>query len=319
MENINVLFVWPSLTGYMGDCWRELTTCNGICLKIVIDLDNKYYGGGFNADDVMRGLDWSTRLPDNWTPDIVFAVGWRNDLCRQAVMTYCGARTKKVCCLDMPWEWKIRKILARFILYPYLNNFDAAFVNGVVARKYARWLGFVNDRIFAGLIGTDIRRFDCHKGGSGFLYVGRNAPEKGLDVLIRAHKLYKQRGGQWELKIVSDVSPNLIAEYYAQADCFVLPSHWEPWGVVLVEAAAAGLPIICTDKCGARYEVVRDNGLVVKSGNVVALVNAMHQIENMSYSARFTMGMKGILLARSYSCQAWAARVVKICHRLLRQ
>lgn len=317
MRGINILFVWPSLTGYMGDCWRELASREGVRLKIAVDLDNKYYGGAFDPNDVMRDLDWNAALPDKWAPDVVFTVGWRNHLCRKAAVSYCtGAR--KVCCFDMPWEWRVRKIAARFVLREYLKHFDAAFVNGISARKYARWLGFETNKIFTGLIGTNTQRFDSHVGGSGFLYVGRNASEKGLDVLTLAHKLYTENGGKWKLRIISGVSPAKVEKYYAEADCFVLPSRWEPWGVVLVEAAASGLPIICTDKCGARFEVVRENGVVVKSGDAAALTAALRMVESMSSAERTAMGAKGKALAKPFSCQAWADRVVGICSRVLK-
>lgn len=317
---MKVLFVWSGLTGYMGDCWRELARRDGIDLKIAVDLSDKYFGGSFSADDVLRNLDWRpATLQDDmrdWCPDVLFTVGWHNKMCRAAVEAFPNAC--KVCCFDMPWEWRFRKIAARFVLWRYLRRFDAAFVPGAIATKYARWLGFDNGNIFKGLFSTDITRFAAHNGGGGFLFLGREVPEKGIDVLRKAYDLYKGNGGKWQMSVVSNASPSEVAKYYSEADCFVLPSRWEPWGVVLAEAAAAGLPIICTDKCGARYEVVRDTGMVVKSGDVGALAAAMHKIENMSVAERLVMGANGKALAQSYSCQAWADRVINICNQLLK-
>lgn len=301
----------------MGDCWRELAGREGIELKVAVDLTEKYFGSAFEPDDVMRDLDWSPVLPVDWLPDVVLTVGWRNALCKAAALeAWNGA--KKICCFDMPWEWRVRKIVAKLALYRYLKQFDAAFVDGKCAASYARWLGFRANKIYTGLIGTNIVRFGNHKGGGGFLYVGREALEKGVDLLRAAHSIYKAQGGAWPLKIVNGLSPSMLGEVYAKADCFVLASRWEPWGVVLVEAAAAGLPIICTDKCGARFEVVRDNGLVVKSHNANALAAAMHRIENMPPFARLAMGAKGKPLAQPYSCRAWADRVIDICNKLLK-
>ena len=313
---MKVLFVWPGLTGYMGDCWRELAKRDGIDLKIAVDLSDKYFGGNFRPDDVLHDLNWHPDLSflNGWTPDIVFSVGWHNKMCRAAVDAFPNA--KKVCCFDMPWEWRLRKIAARFVLLRYLRRFDAAFVPGAIAAKYARWLGFDDDSIFKGLFSTDTTRFKSHNGGGGFLFLGREVPEKGIDVLRKAYDLYKSNGGKWQLRIVSNASPSDVDKCYSEADCFVLPSRWEPWGVVLAEAAAAGLPIICTDKCGARHEVVRDNGIVVKSSDIEALAVAMHKIENMPQEERLAMGVKGIALAQPYSCQVWADRVVAICHKL---
>ncbi len=310
---MKVLFVWSGLSGYMGDCWRELAGKEGVELKVSVDARSGLPGSRFDAGEVLKGLDWSESLPTDWTPDVVFTVGWRNSLCRAAALRDWGERTRKVCCFDMPWEWGMRKILARFVLWRYLRRFDAAFVNGACAARYARWLGFRGARLYTGLIATNLRRFGPHVGGRGFLFVGRESPEKGLDVLRAAHAQYCAAGGTWPLRIVNGVSPDALGEIYAAADCFVLASRYEPWGVVLVEAAAAGVPIICTDACGARHEVVRGNGIVVPAGDVAAMAEAMAEVAG----GRRTFDLDaGCRLAESYSCEAWAERVVGICREL---
>ncbi len=331
LAQTRILFVWSGLTGYMGDCWRELAQFPGMELKVSVDTAGTLAGGNFNADEVMRGLDWSNRLSSQgWTPDVVFTVGWHNPLCREAAIRDWGAQTRKVCCFDMPWEWRFRKFAARFVLWHYLRRFDAAFVNGASAARYARWLGFSSKCIHTGLISTNLRRFGPRKGGGGFLYVGRESPEKGVDILRAAHACYRANGGKWPLRIVSGVSPDALGEIYAEADCFVLASLHESWGVVLVEAAAAGLPIICTDACGARHEVVKGNGIVVKAGNVGELAEAMMRVSRMGHAGLFEIveggnvenrcvdGELGRELAKPYSCEAWAGRVVGICKELTR-
>ena len=311
---MKVLFVWSGLSGYMGDCWRALAVKSGVELKVAVNAKSTLAGGSFNADEVLRDIDWSETLPNEWTPDIIFTVGWRNALCREAALRDWRVSIPKVCCFDMPWEWRFRKIAARFLLWRYLRNFDAAFVNGFIAAKYARWLGFGKARVYTGLISTNLRRFGRHVGGKGFLYVGRESPEKGLDVLLAAHGRYRSEGGTWPLEIVNGVSPDALGPIYAAADCFVLASRHEPWGVVLVEAAAAGLPIICTDACGARYEVVKGNGIVVGSGDVEALSKAMHDVSNRPDAFDVVLGRS---LAEPYSCEAWAERVIGICKELI--
>lgn len=300
-----VLFVWPGLTGYMGDCWRELSNRSGIELKVIVDTTDTWFGGGFKAEEVLRGLDWATELPRVWCPDVVFAVGWRNRLCRDAVLRPDWRDVPKVCCFDMPWRWQFRCLAARFVLRDYLRHFNAAFIPGVVASRYAKWLGF--ERIYEGLFATNTKRFGGRSGGEGFLCVGRDVPDKGMDILRAAHSLYRSRGGTLPLRIVSGIRPDALGRIYAMADCFVLASRWEPWGVVLAEACAAGLPIICTDACGARHEVVREgvNGLVVRKGSVAALANAMAHIGDLN-------GEYGRKLAEPYSCRVWSGRVLKI-------
>lgn len=306
---MKILFVWPGLTGYMGDCWRELAGRSGVELKVVVDLVDTHFGGGFKAEDVMRGLDWNENLPKGWMPNVAFIVGWHNRLCREAVLCEALKEVPKVCCFDMPWEWKLRKIAARFVLWPFLRHYDAAYIPGMATRPYAKWLGF--KRVYEGLFSTDLTRFGQHVGGDGFVFIGRDAPEKGIDVLKSAHRIYQSRGGTLPLKIVTGVSPSRLGDVYTKADCLVLPSRWEPWGVVLAEAAGAGVPIICSDKCGARHEVVCNdvNGIVVRSGDANGLAEAMAKAEGLD-------GEKGRLLAASFSCQCWADRVLDIVEDL---
>jgi glycosyltransferase involved in cell wall biosynthesis len=68
-----------------------------------------------------------------------------------------------------------------------------------------------------------------------------------------------------------------LAGLYANCDVLLLPSDHEPWGVVVVEAAAAGLAIIASDKVGANPELVHDgvNGAIFAAGNLRLLREAL--------------------------------------------
>ena len=96
------------------------------------------------------------------------------------------------------------------------------------------------------------------------LSVARLAPEKGLDVLLRA----ATAAGVRPLLVGSGPgvrtsrpsrgtrsSPasfeDCVAEAYAAADIFALLSAHEPWGVAVNEAAASGLPLVLSDRVGA--------------------------------------------------------------------
>ncbi len=307
---MKILFVWSGLTGYMGDCWRELARRLGVELKVVVDTNEKWFGGKFDATDVLRDLDWSRTLPTDWQPDVLFTVGWHNALCRSATLNSCWRDVPKVCCFDMPWRWQLRCLAARFVLASYLRHFSGAYIPGHAADRYARWLGF--KKIWHGLFSTDLARFGTHRGGDGFVFVGRDVREKGTDILRKAHAIYLQEGGTLSLKIVTGISPSELGDVYAGADCLVLPSRWEPWGVVLAEAAGAGVPIICSDHCGARFEVVREgvNGMVVRAGSVEQLVSALHRYDELN-------GEAGRALAEPYSCSRWTDRVMEIVEDLM--
>ena len=125
-----------------------------------------------------------------------------------------------------------------------------------------------------------------------FCYVGKLAKSKGLDLLLEAYRTYeKKRTGQ--LLIVGkpgDVelgdsnahylgtkSPSELNEVFGRCDVLILPSRADGWGMVVTEALAAGLRVICSDSVGASDLVKRDAlfGTVIQSDSVEALVQAM--------------------------------------------
>src|SRR5699024_6448176 len=80
--------------------------------------------------------------------------------------------------------------------------------------------------------------------------------------------------------------------YFAAADAFVFPSERESFGIVLLEAMAAKLPIVATDIPGPREVVVDgENGLLVPPGATEELVKAM--VEFQSESRRREFGQRG--------------------------
>jgi glycosyltransferase involved in cell wall biosynthesis len=65
-------------------------------------------------------------------------------------------------------------------------------------------------------------------------------------------------------KIVSEHLPShLMPALYAAADCFVLPTHGEGWGLPTMEAMAMGLPVITTNWGGSTEFVTRDTGYLL--------------------------------------------------------
>ena len=61
------------------------------------------------------------------------------------------------------------------------------------------------------------------------------------------------------------------------SDLLVLPSDYEPWGLVVNEAAAAGIAMVCSSSVGAAFELVRDgyNGRIFPAGDLNELIEAL--------------------------------------------
>lgn len=73
--------------------------------------------------------------------------------------------------------------------------------------------------------------------------------------------------------------------------CLLLPSIFEPWGLVIHEATSAGLSVICSNICGASVHLVQDryNGYNIKRGDAVGLGEAMLRYSNLSHERRNEM------------------------------
>ena len=68
-----------------------------------------------------------------------------------------------------------------------------------------------------------------------------------------------------------------LPKLYGSADVFVLPSDYEPWGLVVNEAMCCGLPIVASDAVAAGTDLVRngENGFRFKTGDIEDLKNAL--------------------------------------------
>jgi glycosyltransferase involved in cell wall biosynthesis len=107
------------------------------------------------------------------------------------------------------------------------------------------------------------------------------------------------------------VQPTELPGSFSQAGCFVLPSIWEPWGVVIHEACSAGVPVICTSSCGASVHLVQDgfNGLIVEPGSAASLARAFKQFASLSVEQRAAMGETSYQLSLQFTPQRWASTV----------
>ena len=355
---MNIVFIWTGVTSYMADCWRALSRMPGVRLKIYIQekaqagtrfnqaevlegLDTVLlYENEFLDKDKIRSQIVG------FQPTVFFIVGWRARLPRFFALDRSFLSVPKVLIFDLPFAWTLKKLIAPIVLYPYLRRFKVAFVPGRCASQYARWLGFRGSKIKEGLFSLNVSTLSAGVQEvverRGFLFVARYVRDKRLDILVGAYKKYRKRVeydaketcwtltccgmGSYE-KWIENVDgvenrgflqPNEIRALYKTHGALVLTSDYETWGMVIAEACASGLPVICTKACGSHIELVKENGFVCETNDVDAIAEAMFQIHTMRNEERITMGMKGLDRVRPYSCEVWTERVAQITSSLAR-
>jgi glycosyltransferase involved in cell wall biosynthesis len=241
--------------------------------------------------------------------------------------------------MDNQW-WATPKQILGVGTSPVLVRpaYDAAFVPGERSADFARRLGFPDERIIRGIYSCDHPRFDAVAEARGdaapapaFAFVGRLVVEKGIDVLAQGYRRYRQlTTDPWPLlvggvgpesrelaelpgvDILGFVQPDDLPHLLARAGCLVLPSRFEPWGVVVHEATTAGLPVVCTSVCGAASRLVLDgyNGAVVSPGDADALARALLRISTAGPSTLRAMSVASRSLARQFTPERWATHLL---------
>jgi glycosyltransferase involved in cell wall biosynthesis len=112
-------------------------------------------------------------------------------------------------------------------------------------------------------------------------------PDARLDV-VGGHPPLRGEGvtGHGALRLDVPEEAARVRELFARATCFVMPSEVEPFGIVYVEAAAAGAPSIATSVGGAATIVAEGTGLLVPPGDGPALLAAMRTLADGEVARR---------------------------------
>ena len=105
------------------------------------------------------------------------------------------------------------------------------------------------------------------------LWIGGDGSSQG-----KLERLATEVGIAPKCKFLGRLNRAEVLETMNQADVFVLPSNYETFGVVVIEAHAMGKPVIAT-RCGGPEDTVNDkNGMLVEPENIEALARAMQRI-----------------------------------------
>ena len=160
-------------------------------------------------------------------------------------------------------------------------------------------------------------------------------PEKNLSRLVEAYHLYREHAPvePWDLVLVGSGPQEIslrrqvdrsaikgvwfaglrqmdeLPLYYARAKCLVLPSISEPWGLVVNEAMASGLPVLVSNRCGCAADLVRHgcNGFIFDPLNVRTLANLFRVVSSGSTNLE-ELGTKSREIVENYSTPLFAER-----------
>jgi 1,2-diacylglycerol 3-alpha-glucosyltransferase len=233
----------------------------------------------------------------------------------------------------------------------FIQSCRGYIVPGRSAAAYLQTFDVASDRVFVAPNAVDTERFAHGaaqarqhpelRQGLGLpprylLYVGRFVRAKGVLDLLAAYATLPEgtrrevglvlAGGGDELDELvrrsRAIQPGVVVfpgflqrdqlpALYAFAEALVFPTHSDPWGLVVNEAIACGLPVIASDVAGCVADLVHDgeNGRVVGAGDIRGLASAMEQLLNIP-ELRRRMSSCSFAISSQFTPQAWAEGVV---------
>jgi glycosyltransferase involved in cell wall biosynthesis len=268
-----------------------------------------------------------------------FVVGW-------AVSTILGVQT--AFWTEVTFDaWVSRRTYREWVKRQMFRRVGGIITAGDDGRRFARRYGAPDRRIFVVRHVVDVAHFAEGESrskrartafraanglhGTVFVYVGRLWGPKGVFDLLEAFDLLCRRGVEATLVLVGDGrdearlraraarlgdrvvfagfhEKDVLPTWYAAADVFVLPTYGDPYGLVIDEAMACGLPIIATSAVGEIAERVQEgrNGTIVEPGDRKALAFAMaHMAEDRRSLA--AMGAESRRMIEGWTPERWAS------------
>ncbi len=94
----------------------------------------------------------------------------------------------------------------------------------------------------------------------------------------RVHAAISRYGLTQRMRLHGELDDDALQAAYGDADLFVLPSHYEGYGMVITEAVAAGLPVLCTTGGALRHTLPPEAGISVPAGDAPALAAALRHL-----------------------------------------
>lgn len=168
-----------------------------------------------------------------------------------------------------------------------------------------------------------------------FISVSRFVEMKNVERLVEAYASYRKAAGAkaWKFLLIGDgpLRPKVIElqqrfnlgsdlilpgwkqtpelpAYYGLAGTFVLASTREPWGLVVNEAMASGLPVLISNRCGCSKDLVSEgrNGFTFDPLDVAGLAALMARVAEADPNIRNSMGEASRRIIAEWSPEVWA-------------
>jgi glycosyltransferase involved in cell wall biosynthesis len=350
MHKKKIAFLYFELAGYFMACIDKLVEKYNPEVHIIKYPVNSVAPFQFAYNPAVKYYDYKPdssedliRLIDTIGPDVIYICGWSNKD-YVSVARHLNKRIPVILTFDNPWRGTIRQWIAAIAGRFYLHRlFTHCWVPGEPNARYAHRLGYSGSRLLTGLYSADYALFHQsyldnrekkrQKFPHRFIFVGRYTRLKGVMELWQAFiQLHQETDTDWELWCLGKgeldhafpvhdkirnfgfVQPQEMKSYLEQTGVFILPAHYEHWGVVVHEFAAAGFPLLCTSTTSAASAFLQNgiNGYIIEPYSTSSLVQALKKIVALSDDELIEMAEKSASFSEVITPEKWADKLMEV-------
>lgn len=349
MEKKKIVFLYTEIATYFLACIEKLALDSTIDITVIRWPLNQEAPFNFSFSSSITFKERDSFESDkklleyvaSLNPSIIYSSGWVDKGYLKICKTYKN-RIPVIVGFDNQWTGSLKQQIARIVSpFKILNHFSHCWVPGLLQEEYAYKLGFKKENVLTGFYSCNFdffyKQYLANKQDKQahfpkrLIYVGRYYEFKGIKNLWNAFvEIQNEKPNEWELwclgtgdvepmahfkiKHFGFVQPNDLTSYIKNAGVFVLPSLFEPWGVVVHEFVSAGFPVVCSDKVGARTAFVENNynGYIYESKDANALKTALIKMMNLDDVQLNEMSDKSVEKAKLITPEIWAKQLISL-------
>ncbi|WP_282039395.1 glycosyltransferase family 4 protein [Saccharicrinis aurantiacus] len=340
---MNILVLYTSLTDYWVACMRYDYKINGNKYLVFRQTPNPNAPFQLNSEEgieINNQSDFELAALQvkikEFNPDMIYISGWVNKKYLAIAKSYKSKGIPTITGLDNQWKGNLRQRIGALLApWKVKKYFSHIWVAGMLQYEFARQLKFKPQHILNNLYCADLDKFNnpTIAYNKRFVFIGRLVHHKGVDLLMEAFKKLKaQHNSDWELHVIGNgdyidelkqiegvvhypfIQPQDLPAELHKGGVFVLPSRYEAWGVVVQEAAAAAMPMICSASVGAARHLLQNgyNGYTINDNSVSDLCKAMHKISTLPKDTLTQMAKNSGSISTNINHAMWSAQLNEV-------
>ncbi len=332
---MNILILYRELAGYTVECLNKLASHHEL-LVVHYPINNEapFVFQFHNSIQLVSKSDVSLNLLHDFNPNFVLCSGWGDQQYLEGVK---ALNKPTVLAFDTTWKNSLKFILGSlYFKLKYKKLFQFAFIPGNAQVKTASKLGFSAKQTLDGFYTCEdtfrLNRTILNE-NKELWCVARYIHAKNINFLCETFLSIppNERSG-WKLNLAGTgelfssrienediihhgfLQPNELSKKLENATAFVLPSLYEPWGVVVHEMASLGKPLLLSNAVGAKQDLLEEgmNGYSFDPTSSSELKKILLTIFHSSQEELQHMGNKSSEMASKFSSDYWVSQFTKM-------